>query len=66
MKIGKELLRLQCRHHILELVLGHVCEKLLGKSNTPHFSFYGSNEIKTKWEQLDKSQYEPFDEEKFE
>lgn len=66
MKIRKELLRLQCRHHILELVLGHVCEKLLGKSNTPHFSFYGSNEIKTKWEQLEKSQYEPIDEEKFE
>lgn len=62
-KIKKELLRLSCRHHVLEIVLKRVCEKLLGDSATPNFTFNGSEQIKIQWNNIDKSQYLPIDEE---
>lgn len=62
-KIKKELLHLSCRHHIMEIVLKKVCEKLLGSNQTPHFSFEGSNEIKTQWKNIDKTNFLGIDEE---
>lgn len=56
-RIEKKLLRLCCRHHIMEIMLKKVCEQLLGSSQTPNFSFDGSNELKTNWKNIDKSSY---------
>lgn len=64
-KIRKQLLRFCCRHHMMELVLKKVCEKLLGKNSTPHFSFQSSDEIKSQWKHIDKNNYIPLEPEEF-
>lgn len=66
MMTGKELLRLCCRHHIMELILKKVCYCLLGSNETPHFNFEGLELLKFQWEHLDKSDILPLGEEEFE
>lgn len=61
-KVQKQFLQICCRHHIHEIVLKKVCEKVCGKSSTPDFSFEGSNEIKTKWKHMNKQNYRSLDE----
>lgn len=39
--------------------------QFLGKTSTPNFSFDGSDNLKTKWHQIDKSSYHSIDEEEF-
>lgn len=63
LKIEKQLLRLYCRHHIKEIILKRVCEKLLGSSNQPNFSFDGLDQLKLDWKNINKNLYLPFDEE---
>lgn len=65
-KIEKELLRLCCRHHILEIILKKVCYFLLGSNETPNFSFEGSDQLKSHWKNLNTNDFDPLDEEDFE
>lgn len=51
-QLGKELLDLACRHHILELVVGAVFCHLFGESSDPEIPFIG--DVKKKWKTLDK------------
>lgn len=62
-KVEKYLLRLCCRHHVMEIVLKRVCETLLSTTQTPQFTFEGSDKLKNQWENIDKSDYQPLDEE---
>lgn len=64
-KIIKELLRLCCRHHIMEILLKKVCEKIVGKNSAPHFSFQDSDRIKDQWKNIDKNDYHPLESEDF-
>lgn len=61
LKIQKELLRLCCRHHILEIVLKKVCYGLLDPNETPNFGFRGFDQLKIRWNQLDKTDFQPLD-----
>lgn len=64
-KIQKELLRLYCRHHILEIVLKKVCYRMLDPNETPNFGFKGFDQLKTKWNHLNKSDFKPLDQDDF-
>lgn len=65
MKIEKDLLRLCCRHHIMELVLKEVCIQVLGDNSTPEFSFDGSEQLIYRWKQINKNNYRPIDQDEF-
>lgn len=56
-KIEKELLRLCCRHHILEIVLKKVCFCLLRPNETPNFSFEGFDQLKSQWKYLNTNEF---------
>ncbi|KAK3924129.1 DNA-directed RNA polymerase subunit beta'' [Frankliniella fusca] len=54
-KLEMQLLELACRHHVLELVLGAVFDKLAGESKSPDL-LYGDF-LKSSWKSLDKGNY---------
>ncbi|KYN06617.1 hypothetical protein ALC62_02431 [Cyphomyrmex costatus] len=55
-KLGKSLLALPCRHHILELPLSAVFNFLFGASNGPEIKLF--QRFQKAWSTIDKSQYE--------
>ena len=52
-KIGRELLNLACRHHILEIMIGKVFEVLMGRSSGPEILLF--KRFRENWEQIDQS-----------
>ena len=56
-KLGKSLLRLACRHHIMELVLGSAFEAAFGKSSSPNVILF--KRFQQKWAFIDQSCYQP-------
>lgn len=65
-KIQKQLLQFRCRHHMFEIMLKKICEKLLGTTRTPCFSFEGSDQIKIEWKHINKGNYRSLYDENFE
>ncbi len=49
--IGRALLWLPCRHHVLELHIRHVWEALTGKPNSPSEKLF--KRLQDQWEQID-------------
>ena len=56
-KLGKSLLHLACRHHIMELVLGSAFEAAFGKSSSPNVILF--KRFQQKWAFIDQSCYQP-------
>ena len=56
-KLGKSLLHLACRHHIMELVLGSAFEAAFGKSSSPNVILF--KRVQQKWAFIDQSCYQP-------
>ncbi|XP_046383718.1 uncharacterized protein LOC124154192 [Ischnura elegans] len=54
-KLGKELLELACRHHILELVLAAVFDSLISVSKKATLPFVDC--LKDNWKNIDKARY---------
>ncbi|KAF0310008.1 hypothetical protein FJT64_018910 [Amphibalanus amphitrite] len=52
--LEKKLLRLECRHHVLELVLGAVSTALFGPTSGPVDAKF--QDLKRRWPQLDTSE----------
>lgn len=55
-KMGKELLWLACRHHILEIVLAAVTNHLLGPSKGPDIAIF--QRFQAQWAFIDQSKYQ--------
>jgi hypothetical protein len=39
-KLGRNLLKLACRHHIFEIVVGKIFDHLMGPLNGPDIAFF--------------------------
>ena len=56
-KLGKSLLHLACRHHILEVVLRSAFEAAFGKSSSPNVVLF--KRFQQKWTFIDRPYYQP-------
>lgn len=56
-KLGKDLLWLACRHHVLEVVCGDVFKKLFGPTSGPNVSLF--RRFQEFWPKLDLAAYVP-------
>lgn len=54
-KLGRELLSLVCRHHVMELVIGAVFNVCLGFSSAPEVLVF--KRFQANWEFVDRSRY---------
>jgi hypothetical protein len=54
--LGRELLYLPCRHHILEILLRGVFDKKMGSTSGPHPDIF--NRFITAWPKIDKGKYD--------
>lgn len=57
-KMGKNLLWLPCRHHVMELVLESVFVATFGKSQGPEFHLF--KKFQDQWNTMDASTKSPF------
>jgi len=55
--LGKELLLLACRHHIMELIIGAVFKVCMGSSSSPEVPFF--KRFREHWTSVDTNKYEP-------
>jgi len=55
--LGRNLLYLACRHHILELVVSNVFTTLFGKSTGPQVALF--QDLKKKWPKINKLNFKP-------
>lgn len=55
-KLGRELVYLPCRHHILEIVIGEVFDKCLGPSAGPNISLF--KRFRENWDNIDTLKFE--------
>lgn len=55
-KLGKELLSLACRHHIMELIIGAVFEVCMGATSSPEVSLF--KRFQKYWGSIDIKKYE--------
>ncbi len=55
-KLGKDLLSLACRHHIMELIIAKVFNTLLGPSCGPNIKLF--QRFGQSWSSIDQSKYE--------
>ena len=55
-KLGRDLLRLACRHHIMELIAGAAFKKAMSATSAPQVLLV--KRFKEKWELIDKDRYE--------
>ncbi|KAG7169139.1 hypothetical protein Hamer_G031556 [Homarus americanus] len=53
--LEKQLLRLGCRHHVMELVVRAAASNIFGKTSAPTDPLFQT--LKKRWSQLDHSQY---------
>lgn len=53
--LEKQLLRLGCRHHVMELIVGAAASSIFGKTTAPSDPLFQS--LKKRWAELDHSQY---------
>ncbi|KAG7154043.1 hypothetical protein Hamer_G029451 [Homarus americanus] len=53
--VEKQLLRLGCRHHVMELVVRAAASNIFGKTSAPTDPLFQT--LKKRWSQLDHSQY---------
>ncbi|KAG7175687.1 hypothetical protein Hamer_G029943 [Homarus americanus] len=53
--LEKQLLRLGCRHHVMELVVSAAASNIFGKTSAPTDPLFQT--LKKRWSQLDHSQY---------
>ncbi|KAG7171644.1 hypothetical protein Hamer_G014784 [Homarus americanus] len=53
--LEKQLLRLGCRHHVMELVVRATASNIFGKTSAPTDPLFQT--LKKRWSQLDHSQY---------
>ena len=53
--LEKQLLRLGCRHHVMELVVGAAASNIFGKTTAPMDPLFQT--LKKRWSELDHSQY---------
>ena len=56
-KLGKDLLYLACRHHIMELIVGAAFEVAVGKSTGPEVLIF--KRFKEKWQFVDQAAFQP-------
>ena len=56
--LGRELLWLPCRHHILERLLESVYRELMGPSSGPEDQIF--KEFQTMWASIDQTKYSTF------
>ncbi|KAG0730173.1 hypothetical protein GWK47_028826 [Chionoecetes opilio] len=59
--LGRSLLWLACRHHVLEVVLKHVFEKCCGPSTGPEIPTF--KRFQSRWESLDRGSYHTLNDE---
>lgn len=52
--LGRKLINLACRHHVFELALKNVYEKIFGKSSAPDVPIF--NRFAQKWDQIKSNQ----------
>jgi hypothetical protein len=57
--LGKKLLYLACRHHILELVVENVFKIYFGTTTSPDVKFF--NDLKKTWPDLEKTNLKPLE-----
>lgn len=55
-KLGKELLSLACRHHVMELIIGAVFQVCLGSTSSPEVPLF--KRFQGHWQFIDQQQYE--------
>src|SRR5262249_3738673 len=55
-KLGKELLSLACRHHVMELIIGAVFQVCLGSTSSPEVPLL--KRFKGHWQCIDQQKYE--------
>ena len=53
--LEKQLLRLGCRHHVMELAVGAAASNIFGKTMAPMDPLFQT--LKKRWTELDHSQY---------
>lgn len=58
-KIGREVLWLACRHHIMELILAKVFKLCFGPSNSPEIPIF--KRFKSVWDKIDQNLYQGLD-----
>ena len=51
--LNKKLFYFGCRHHILELIMGAICDQLLEEPTGPECAM--SNDLKARWKQIDRT-----------
>lgn len=56
-KIGRELLHLACRHHIMELVLSAAFKTVFGTSSGPDVLLF--KRFRDQWDKIDKENFQP-------
>jgi len=54
--LGKELLYLACRHHVLELVVGAVFQTFMGSTSGPEVPLF--KRFQTRWVFIDRERYD--------
>ena len=55
--IGHELVHIGCRHHIMEVVLGHVFTSLFGATSGPNFQIF--KRFQKHWSLIEQVNYSP-------
>ena len=53
--LGRNLLQLECRHHILELVIGASCSLVYGSTSSPEEDFF--KKLVDKWSEVDLNDF---------
>ena len=56
-KVGRQLIHLACRHHVLELVIGKAFDHLMGPSSGPEITLF--KKFKEQWSSVDQTQFKP-------